>query len=597
MALSDVLLSPLGLIAVLAAVPIVILYLIRPEPERVEIPTFRFLVAEERQRSTTPLLERLSRSLLLLIQLLAILLLATSLATPYVPVSERATVEETVLVVDTSASMATADGGESRFDRAIETARDETTSATSVVTTDDGGQVLIQRGTPNEAGGVLDDLESTDAPGDLRGAISQASALAGDNARIVVLSDFAGEAWTDAVTTARGRDISVDLRQFASGGEDNVGFIDRRFSGSEVTLSVRNFGESTVSRTVQLGGQTQELSLDGGDTATVTFPVPAGRSQARLSPADDFAVDDSVSLAAPEDPTVDVLVLTNDRNQYLTTALSVVDTVELTVENPPTTIDDDYDVIIYSNINSESLLPGNVESGRELLADGGGVAIQAQENLPERYGDLLLLEPSGVHSGSSVRTTGQSELTRGIDFQQPDEYISGSLREGQSLVEFRDGSPLIATAERGPGRLLYYGYIEDSSSFKFNYQYPVFWKRAAFQLAGREPLSALNYATGQTARFQTTTVSGPDGSVSGSAVTLRLAGFYGTDNRQVSASLLDEAESDTVAEPLEARPGTVGDFTREEQRTVPRPLTEFLALGALVVLLLEVGYLYRRGDL
>src|SRR6056297_1793957 len=106
MALQDWFLTPVGLAALLAAVPIVVLYLVRPEPERFELPTFQFLSSEQRQQSTSPLLERLSRSRLLLVQLLVVLLLAVGLATPYTLVDEAATVEETVLVVDTSASMA-----------------------------------------------------------------------------------------------------------------------------------------------------------------------------------------------------------------------------------------------------------------------------------------------------------------------------------------------------------------------------------------------------------------------------------------------------------------------------------------------------------
>jgi len=86
MALQDVFLSPIGLAALAVAVPLVVLYLIRPDPSEVELPTFRFLLEEKRQDATTPLLERLSRSLLLLLQLLVVLLLAVSLATPYVPV-------------------------------------------------------------------------------------------------------------------------------------------------------------------------------------------------------------------------------------------------------------------------------------------------------------------------------------------------------------------------------------------------------------------------------------------------------------------------------------------------------------------------------
>jgi hypothetical protein len=597
MVLSDVLLSPLGLAALLLALPIVVLYLIRPDPQEVTLPTFQFLVAGERQQSATPFLERISRSLLLLVQVLVVLVLAVGLATPYVTVSERATVEETVIVVDTSASMGTDSDGQTRFQRAVSAAREEVTGTTSIVTTTDGGEVVLQRGTPTAARGTLDGLVPTDAPGTLGGAISQAGSLAGENARIVVLSDFAGEEWTTAVTTARGRGLSVDLRQFGGGGDANVGFIDRRFSGAAVTLSVKNYGDSAVTRTVRLGDARREVQLGPDDVGSVTLPVPAGGSEARLSPGDSFAADDSVYVAAPADAAVDVLVLTNDRNRYLITALSVVDRVNVTVRQPPTTIRDGYDVILYSNVDRSSLLPGNVESGRTLVEDGGGVAVLAQDELPQRYGDLLLVEPGEIRTGATVGQTAQTQLTRGIDFQPPNEYVSGSLRSGSAQVQLGDGTPLIATEERNDGRVMYYGYIEDRSSFKFNYQYPVFWKRAVYYLADREQLPALNHETGETVRFGNTTVEGPAGPVSGTTVPLRRAGFYRSESRQVSASLLDESESNTGVEALDDRSGTAGNLTRTEQRSVPQPLTEYFALGGLVLALAEVGYLRRRGDL
>jgi hypothetical protein len=596
MALQDVFLAPLGLAALAAAVPVVLLYLIRPDPGRFELPTFRFLTEEEREQSTTPVFERLSRSLLLLVQLLVLLLLAVSLASPYVPVSEREVVEETVLVVDTSASMATGADGATRFDRAKATAREEITGTTSVVTTAGGGSVALRQATPGETRDLLADLDVTDAPGDLRGAIAQAATLAGENARVVVLSDFAGEGWTDPVSTARARGLSVVLEQFDRGG-GNVGFVDRRFSGADVTLSVKNFGEESVTRTVSLGDAARRVELGPGDVGTVTLPVPAGGGRARLSAGDSFPTDDTAFVAAPQDPTVDVLVLTNDRNRFLTTALEVADQIDLTVESPPTTVDGEYDVIVYSNVDTDSLLPGNVQAGRDVLAAGGGVAIQAQVDLPRRYGDLLLIEPTGVDTSPTVRNTAASPITRGIDFQPPDEAIAGQLRTGRPLVELRDGSPLIATARRDAGRLLYYGYVEDRSSFKFNYQYPVFWKRAVFHLADRQPLSALNHETGETIRFGNGTVTGPTGTVEGAALPLTVAGFYETDRVRHSASLLDEAESTVDTEPLTERSDEVGNVTRLETRTVPRPLTEFFAVAALGAALLELGYLRRRGDL
>jgi hypothetical protein len=597
MALQDVFLAPLGLVALSVAVPVVLLYLIRPDPGRFELPTYRFLTEEEREQSTSPVFERLSRSLLLLVQLLVILLLAVSLAAPYVPVSERAVVEETVVVLDTSASMATAADGTSRFDRAKAAAGEEITGTTSIVTTAGGGSVALGQAPPGETRDRLAALGVTDAPGDLRGAIAQAASLAGENARIVVLSDFAGTGWTDPVSTARARGLSVVLRQFDRGGGGNVGFVDRRFSGADVTLSVKNFGDEPVARTVSLGDEARRLELGAGDVGTVTLSVPAGGGPARLSAGDSFPTDDTTFVAAPADPTVDVLVLTNDRNRFLTTALEVADQIDLTVDSPPTTVDSEYDVIVYSNVDTDSLLPGNVQAGRDVLASGGGVAIQAQVDLPQRYDDLLLIQPTGVDTSPTIRNTVANPITRGIDFQPPDEAIAGQLRAGRALVELRDGSPLIATASRESGRLLYYGYIEARSSFKFNYQYPVFWKRAVFHLADRQPLSALNHGTGETVQLGNGTVRGPGGSIDGRSVDLTAAGFYETDRARHSASLLDESESTVDAPPLTARSDEVGNVTRQETRTVPRPLTEFLAVAALGAVLLELGYLRRRGDL
>ncbi|PSP31845.1 hypothetical protein BRC64_08580 [Halobacteriales archaeon QH_10_67_22] len=596
MALSDVFLTPLGLAALGFAIPVVVLYLIRPDPDRVKLPTFRFLREQQRQRSTTPLLERVSRSLLLIIQLLALVLLATSLATPYVPVDERRVVEETVLVVDTSASMTAGDGEATRFERAVAAASEEVTDTTSIVTTGGGGRVLLRRGARTAAENELAELSVTEAPGDLQSAVAQARALADEDVRIVVLSDFAGDAWTDTVATARGQDLSVTLRQFDGGGRENVGFVDRRFSGTNVTLSVKNYADEQVTRTVALGQSRATVELGPDDVASVRLPVPPGGGQATLSPGDDFPTDDTVPVAAPDDLTIDVLVLTNDENRFLTTALSVVDRIDVTVDNPPTTVEDGYDVIVYSNIEPGSLLPGNLEAGRDVVADGGGVAVQAQPDMPD-YGDLSLVDPTGTATAATIRRTEETDLTREINFQAPTEYVTGPLRRGTPLVQLGDGSPLIATTNRSDGRLLYYGYIEEQSSFKFNYQYPVFWKRAVFHLADREPLAGLNHETGETVTFDSERIEGPDGPLRGPTLTLRQAGVYRTEKRIESAALLDESESAVDVASLDDRPDTVRNFSQTEQRTVPRRLTEFGVIAVLLVLVLEVAYLRRRGDL
>ena len=599
MALLDGLLTPLGLAALLAAIPLILLYLIRPDPIRKRLPTLRFLGDESRQDASNPLLERLQRNFLLLIQLLAILLFAVSLATPYTNVPERTTVEETVLVVDGSASMATQANGGTRFARAVAAADEAVTSTTSVVFAGGNARVVLRQGPPDQARSALSDLRPVDTEGDLQGAVETAAAVAGENARIVVFSDFADEnGWGDAVQRARARGLSVELRQFAGGGSDNVGIVDRSFSGDEVTVTVKNFGNSSAERTLELGDQSSSVSLSAGDVTTATFTVPAGGGTLELSPGDSFLTDDAAYVAAPDDAKIDVLLLTNDRNRYLAAALSSIDEVSLTTKSPPTSVESTYDVMILSNVDPNSLLRGNVEAARDVVENGGGVAIQAQSNMPSGYGDLLLVDPGQVQTNPTVSKVASDPLTDGIAFSPPEEYVSGTLKSGSALVSLSDGSPLLATATRGEGRIVYYGYIEESSSFKYNYQYPVFWKRSVFYLADRDTLTQLNRDTGGELTFDgERTVETPSGTVTASRVALDQAGFYTVGDSRIGASLYSAAESDVAAPDLDARSEVNGVATREEERQVPKPLTEWAALGVLGALLLELGYLRRRGDL
>ena len=599
MALADAFLTPLGLVALLAVVPIIVLYLVQPDPRRVELPTLRLLLEDDERDASNPLLERLRRSLLLLLQLLVIVALAVALAGPYVTVSESQTVEETVIVLDGSASMGVETGGGTRFSAAVAAARDVTTGTNSVVFAGAESRIVLRSGGTDEVDGTLDDLSVDDTPTDLGAAISQASSIAGENARIVVFSDFADDTgWSDAVRSARARDLQVDLRQFAGGGAGNVGFVDRSFTGREVTLSVKNFGTERVTRTVALGNQQRQVSLGPGDLERVTLTVPAGGGQARLSPGDDFPTDDTAFVAAPADPTVDVLLLTNDQNRYLVTALSVIDEVELTVDQPPTTVGDGYDVIVYSNLAAERLLRGNVEAGTNLLEDGGGVAVLAQPSPPDALSELRLVSADGVGTNPAIGRVQTAELTRGIDFPPPERYQQGTLQAGTPLVTTGNGTPLVATQTRGNGRVLHYGYVVDDDPFRFNYQYPVFWKRATFYLAGREPLTALNREAGARLQFgNETRVETPGGAVTTRVVPLDQVGFYTSSTRRVGVSLYSEPESDVAAESLADRSDETGATLRQEDRQIPRPLTPVVALVALLVTVGEIAYLRRRGDI
>jgi len=598
--LADVFLTPLGLTALAALVPLVLLYLVRPEPTRLRLPTLEFLTSGEETGTDNPAFEQLRRNLLLLIQALVLVAVALALASPYVTVSGTQTVEETVVVLDASASMTVADAGEgTRFARAESIAGEVATGTTSLVVARTTPELVLRRGSEADALAALGDVEASDTDGDLAAAITAAAAVAGREARIVVISDFAGaDGWRGAVETVRGRGYTVDVRQ-VGGRVENVGIVGAEYGRTDVTVSVKNYGENEVERTVQLGGERERLTLGPGDVGTATFGVPTGNSELRITPGDAFPVDDRLYVAGPDRARIRVLLLTNEENRYLRTALEVLEEVELTVDQPPTAITESYDVVVFSGVDGDRLLQSTRQQAAEIARRGGGVVVGAQGDIRSvGYGELLPVEPDGTGSNPSLRTT-DDPLTRGIQFPPPEVYLEAEPKEGTESVVTADGSPFVARAPLGDGRVVYYGYLQSDSAFHFHYQYPVFWKRAVYDAAGRETLAETNYPTGTRIPVPNgTTVEAPGGELapeSGSLV-LTEAGFYRYGGARIGASLLSEPESNVSAPALSTGPGGV---VQEREETVPRPLdlSPVAAGGALLFVLAELSYLRWRGDL
>lgn len=600
MAISDAFLNPLGLLGLLTLVPLIILYIIKPDPRRLEIPTLQFLPNVTDEGGTNPIIERLRRNILLLLQILALIFIALAIAQPAIQVSKSAATGETVIVLDASGSMATETGAGSRFDAAVSRATSEVTATTSVVVAGSSTRIAVNQGGADEALTALDTVSVSDTESDLRSAISQGMSLASEEARIVVLSDFADDSdWRSIVETARARGNPVELMQFGEGGDDNVGIVDMSFAGSTVTVSVKNFGESEVDRTVSMAGDSTDITLEAGDVTTVKLDVPPGGARVSLSPGDSFPTDDTAAIAAPSETAIDVALVTNERNRFLHAALTEMSRVDVEVKNPPVGTWGDYDVVIFSDVAQERLLQSTVNNAESVLADGGGVAIQAQsdiEDLTGTYGEMLLISPQGVEPGSTADVVSEHRIVRDIDFAPPEQYIRASLDTGIPLVNATDGSPLLAIGREGSGRLMYYGFMTEASDVHTNYLYPIFWKRSVYHLAGRERLASMNLGTGTTYNFpETETVDTPSGTSELTTLTLADAGYYSAGRTEVAANLLSVSESGVAVDEINAT-GSGSTGGGDSSTMVPRRLTPLLALLALAFVGTEVALMKYRGD-
>ena len=188
--------APAGLALLLLAIPIVVLHILRPrrDPLRVSS-TWLWTELSQPVTSASPW-QRLRPSLLLLLQLLAVVLLAVAVARPVV-VTEAPLSPHTVFVIDASGSMAARDGSPERLDRAkseAERLRSELPDGgvASIVVADNDPHVALSTSDDRRAfSDALRPIRTVAAPADVAAALSLAASLEtpGLPLGVVLLSD------------------------------------------------------------------------------------------------------------------------------------------------------------------------------------------------------------------------------------------------------------------------------------------------------------------------------------------------------------------------------------------------------------------------
>ena len=180
------------------AVPIVGLYVLKVRLRRVPVSTLMFWERVYQEKAPRSLFERLRHLASLLLQLAFLALVVFALADPYLD-SEVRDARRLVLVLDTSAGMAAADGadGETRLDRAKRAAGDLLDSlryrdAAAVLTA--GTEPAVACGTTNHVRTLADAVDGavqTDGPTAVPAAVALARRLLADApaGRVVLFTD------------------------------------------------------------------------------------------------------------------------------------------------------------------------------------------------------------------------------------------------------------------------------------------------------------------------------------------------------------------------------------------------------------------------
>ncbi len=605
--LNSFFLNPAGLVTALVLIPFLLLYLIRPKPRRERIPSLLFLMRDTGKTNINSFLRNFLKDLLLILHLLILTLLILAAARPFLNVPQTFLADQTVIVLDTSASMH-ADG---RFDHAIDLAEAHLGRKNTIISVTNTPTIIAERVSASEAKKALELLTPEDTTTALADALRAATPYAGAGSRVVVISDFlptSGDLDYDtAADLLEAQGAKVTYLPVTDGSE-NVGIIDLLVGPVTSKLWVKNYEARPIERTLSISDAKQQLLLGPGESKEITFNTPPGVAKItleRAGGADDLSVDDTVWTSTPAKNTVKLLIITNNKRaveqSHLLTALKVIQQnfptkFDIQWAEPPKMPKLDHDVYLFDQANLDFILPGYIKKLKEKVVQGASLIIIQDDPFGLDWQGLLPVAPANQSAGSRQSITGaQSSLTQDIEFGQASTYRRVTALPGATTLASAGDDPLITLQSKGKGHVLYYGLDDTKASFSSTPSYPVFWRRLFDKLTNRPSLENLNLRTGAILTFpRPVKVKTPEETTKTSLLHLTKAGLYTLPDRVIAANLLSSAESDIATK------GNVSAERREAAKQkaekAPLEITDWFLWAALALLLLELFYVKYRGD-
>ncbi len=620
--------NPFALFALASIIPLIILYLLRPKPLQVKIPSLMFLldIKEEKKRFYTSI-TKIIKDPLFLIQLLVLILLALAAASPFIETQDTISGDHTVIIIDASASMQT----DNRFNDAISQAEDYVSRKNSIIMAQNMPIIVLEGGGASTAVQTLGSIEPKATVTDISAAVSAGMRiLSQEGGRIVVISDFSnwvGDDPVNAKNLAESYGLQVEYILVGRSTANNVGIIqgdisviDGSYTYTGVVKNYNNARQIVKLDVVSEDGSKKEVSLNVPARSTQQFRLSnlkTGVTEIRISDPDSLMVDNVAYVSVPAPSAKRMLVVSDTERLPSHTALSLMPNVRTDLRQTVPSDLSGYNVVVVAN-KQRPLSSGEISSLRSFIRGGGEAIFIASEALsadnagtdlqgllPVRTGDVVSAE-----RGVTLRVVQDTRLSDDIKFNEVAvyKYLDASARSGTTtLVNTSTGSPMLSYGTIGDGTVVYFGLNDAMGEDAWNNfhnlpEYPVFWFKLAGWLAGTGSISDYNLMTGAVsvlAREQE--IQTPGGVSTVNRVHYNEVGIYEVAGRTIAVNLYNDRESDTtlIGQDLIDRtkvkdsPGIV----RATSYTIKHYLDTYMIFIVLLLVMLELAIIKKRGEL
>lgn len=586
-----------ALYLLLILLPVIILYILRPKPRVIKIPSLLLLQSSPDKRRLRTLFDKLIKDPLLLIQLLAMTILILGIAGPFY--STNAEYDCTVIVLDSSASMSASDVKPDRFTQALEIAMEYTgkSEKNSLILAQNVPVLLYTDENSKQAVDGLRGLKPEATGTDLNEAIMFALDLIGKKTcSLVIISDFSGQDISGVQKIIESGNIPVEYRQIGIGGS-NLGIIDASIEDNSVGFVVRNYNDIPVDALIKImnGDSIKTIKRTIKPESRDFFKVAApGTTRISLEPDDDFSLDNMLYISRQDQKNKRILLLSDSpgKSRSISKAFESIPALEIdkvSFDRAPRNLD--YGMVVLYDYTGSSFLPGTMEDIEEYVRNGGTVVFEAAGDLPFIDAkELLPVNVSGFAKPSRIDVK-SSVLTNEIDFGLS-KYLKGTIKEGAVELAFAKEGPILAYHNIGKGKVVYIGTNEDWGDFHLKTSYPIFWYRL---LEFQDPSAGeLNFKSGTLLPLDSEkSINGPHLSIRTDKLYLGETGFYDIEGKTIASNLLDEKESDISIPVINfTKIPKVSGSSMEKIH-----LYILLSLLAILLICLELYYLKYRGEI
>ncbi len=600
-----------GLYALLSIIPLIIIYLLRPRPQKIRIPSLMFLFELEKKKRLN-IFRKFLKDPLFLIQLLVLTLVSLAVAAPFIIATEEAGGGRTVIILDASASMQ----ADNKFARALEQANKFLSGSNTIILAENVPVMVMKEAPSSSAEDALKKLKAKATSADLSSAILLGRRMLPEGGRIVVLSDFisfAGDDPSVAKKLAEASGISVEFVTI-EGRKDNIGIINGWFEGRDYRIIVKNFKKEPQSVKIDVetnGKNVLSSTIDLNAQASEYFSINnlSGKTKISLNVDDVLAVDNNAYVIIPEAIKKDILLITDNPKSPSFVALSLIPYTTVAKADPKNIPALGYSIVVVS-----APLP---EEAVKVLSDyvrgGGNLVVIASPELKDM--DFLPVELNELSNRTSLSVVQASLITDGIEMGKIDvkkHFAAKAKRGATTLVEGGDKSAMLAYWRFGKGTVIYSGLAEPRgdniydplneqvwNDFHARSEYPLFWKQLLEWISGTLDVSEYNAKTGQFIKLPSVQeVKTPTDKVTTDLLLLDEVGIYELPNKEVAVNLFDEKESNLEGSiALAANVTALKEVPAVQTVRKPKYLDIYLIMAGMFLVFLELYYLRWRGEL